>query len=72
MHRDLKLENIFLVLSKRREVPFTAKILDFGIAKLVADGLQKTGTQPLGSPLFMSPEQTDRKGKIGPPTDVWA
>jgi len=72
VHRDLKPENIFLAASKRREVPFTAKILDFGIAKLVADGLQKTGTQPLGSPLFMSPEQTDRKGKIGPPTDVWA
>src|SRR5262249_9547761 len=58
-------------VSKRRDVAFTAKILDFGIAKLVADS-QKTGTQPLGTPLFMSPEQTDRKGKICPATDVWA
>jgi formylglycine-generating enzyme required for sulfatase activity/serine/threonine protein kinase len=72
VHRDLKPENIFLAASRRRDVPFTAKILDFGIAKLVADGLQKTGTQPLGSPLFMSPEQTDRKGRICPATDVWA
>ncbi|NUP07385.1 MAG: SUMF1/EgtB/PvdO family nonheme iron enzyme [Polyangiaceae bacterium] len=72
VHRDLKPENIFLAASKRRDVPFTAKILDFGIAKLVADGMQKTGTQPLGSPLFMSPEQTDRKGRICPATDVWA
>jgi formylglycine-generating enzyme required for sulfatase activity/tRNA A-37 threonylcarbamoyl transferase component Bud32 len=72
VHRDLKPENIFLCVSRRREAPFTAKILDFGIAKLVADGMQKTGTQPLGSPLYMAPEQTDRKGKICPATDVWA
>jgi serine/threonine protein kinase len=72
VHRDLKPENIFLAASKRREVPYTAKILDFGIAKLVADGMQKTGTQPLGSPLYMAPEQTDRKGRICPGTDVWA
>jgi formylglycine-generating enzyme required for sulfatase activity/serine/threonine protein kinase len=72
VHRDLKPENVFLCVSKRREAPFTAKILDFGIAKLVADGMQKTGTQPLGSPLYMSPEQTDRKGRICPATDVWA
>lgn len=71
VHRDLKPENIFLAASKRRDATFTAKVLDFGIAKLVADS-QKTGTQPLGTPLFMSPEQTDRKGKICPGTDVWA
>jgi formylglycine-generating enzyme required for sulfatase activity len=72
VHRDLKPENIYLCVSKRRDVAFTAKILDFGIAKLVEDGMKKTGTQPLGSPLFMAPEQTDRKGKISPATDVWA
>jgi len=72
VHRDLKPENVYLCVSKRREGAFTAKVLDFGIAKLVADGMQKTGTQPLGSPLFMAPEQTDRKGKICPGTDVWA
>ena len=72
VHRDLKPENVFLTVSKRRDVAFTAKILDFGIAKLVADGIQKTGTQPLGSPLFMAPEQTDRRGRVCPATDVWA
>jgi formylglycine-generating enzyme required for sulfatase activity/tRNA A-37 threonylcarbamoyl transferase component Bud32 len=72
VHRDLKPENIFLAASKRRDTSFTAKVLDFGIAKLVADSVQKTGTQPLGTPLFMSPEQTDRKGRISPATDVWA
>ncbi len=72
VHRDLKPENIFLAASRRRDVAFTAKILDFGIAKLVEDSRQKTGTQPLGTPLFMAPEQTDRRGRICPATDVWA
>jgi eukaryotic-like serine/threonine-protein kinase len=71
VHRDLKLENIFLCASRRRDVAFTAKLLDFGIAKLVAESKQ-TGTQPLGTPLFMAPEQTDRRGRICPATDVWA
>src|SRR5262249_33938174 len=39
---------------------------------LMDDSRQKTGTQPLGTPLFMAPEQTDRKGRICPATDVWA
>ena len=73
VHRDLKPQNIFLGVSRRKDASFTAKILDFGIAKLVEDSQnQKTSTQPLGSPLFMSPEQTDRKGRISPATDVWA
>ncbi len=72
VHRDLKPENVFLAMSKRQNTAFTAKLLDFGIAKLVEDGRQKTGTQPLGSPLYMAPEQTDRKGRICPATDVWA
>jgi formylglycine-generating enzyme required for sulfatase activity/tRNA A-37 threonylcarbamoyl transferase component Bud32 len=72
VHRDLKPENIFLAASRRRDVAFTAKILDFGIAKLVEENMAKTGTQPLGTPLFMAPEQTDRRGKIRPATDVWA
>lgn len=70
VHRDLKLENVFLAASRSTRAPFTAKILDFGIAKLVADA-QKTGTQPLGTPLFMPPEQTDRRGRISPASDVW-
>ena len=30
------------------------------------------GTAPVGSPLFMAPEQTDAFGNICPATDVWA
>jgi eukaryotic-like serine/threonine-protein kinase len=70
VHRDLKPENLFIAESRREGVPFTVKILDFGIAKLVAERTAE-GTQPVGTPLFMAPEQTDRRGKIAPQSDVW-
>jgi formylglycine-generating enzyme required for sulfatase activity/serine/threonine protein kinase len=71
VHRDLKPENLFMAASRREGASFTVKILDFGIAKLVAERTHE-GTQPVGTPLFMAPEQTDRRGAIGPGTDVWA
>ncbi len=71
VHRDLKPENLFVASGRRREAPFTVKILDFGIAKLVEDQ-QGRATQPLGTPLFMAPEQAERSGRLSPATDVWA
>ncbi len=57
VHRDLKPDNIFLAESKTGER--TVKLLDFGIAKLLRDeSLAQTRTgQPMGTPLYMSPEQ---------------
>ena len=58
-HRDLKAENVF-VASDPDGAPYP-KLLDFGIAKLLApdDGLKhKTRTgAPIGTPYYMSPEQ---------------
>jgi len=58
-HRDLKAENIFL--GRDEEGAIFPKLLDFGIAKLMApeDGLKhKTRTgAPIGTPYYMSPEQ---------------
>ncbi len=48
------------------------KVLDFGIAKVSAEGKQATATMQGGSPQYMAPEQTERDGQIGPATDVWA
>jgi formylglycine-generating enzyme required for sulfatase activity/tRNA A-37 threonylcarbamoyl transferase component Bud32 len=70
VHRDLKPENVFVAASRRKDGGFTIKLLDFGVAKLMEAG--NTGTQPLGTPLFMAPEQTERAARIGPATDVWA
>lgn len=59
IHRDLKPENIFLT-DIHGEVDFV-KVLDFGIAKFIADGApQETLTQTgfiCGTPLYLSPEQ---------------
>ena len=57
IHRDLKTENIMLLESAAGR--FSAKILDFGIAKVAdapTDGQTCQGTI-LGTPEFMSPEQ---------------
>jgi serine/threonine protein kinase len=71
VHRDLKPNNLFLAASRTAGAPFSLKVLDFGIAKIVADA-KTTGTVGLGTPLWMAPEQTEAKGYVGPGTDVWA
>ncbi len=70
VHRDLKPENIYLTF--REDGSVKAKILDFGIAKLVEDGARTNATQAAGTPLYMAPEQTDRQSHVSPATDVWA
>ena len=50
VHRDIKPANLLLQSEGR------LKIADFGIAKLAASTLTKTGTT-VGSPAYMSPEQ---------------
>ena len=57
IHRDLKPENVFLLSDEDGRVE--AKLLDFGLVKLLADTSNhktKTGT-PMGTPYYMSPEQ---------------
>ena len=71
VHRDLKPENVFLAESRSSALPFMVKVLDFGIAKIVAEGRSRT-TAAMGTPLWMAPEQTESGGRITPATDVWA
>ncbi|MGH7435634.1 MAG: protein kinase domain-containing protein [Polyangiaceae bacterium] len=72
VHRDLKPSNVFLTKSRHASVPFTVKLLDFGIAKAMASAsLDRTATV-LGTPTWMAPEQTNVEGTVGPEADVWS
>ena len=73
VHRDLKPENIFLV--RDEEVPGgeRAKLLDFGIAKLLGDTSIKTQTSAvMGTPLYMSPEQCRGAGAVDERADIYS
>jgi serine/threonine-protein kinase len=71
VHRDLKPQNLFL--TTRDDGSPRLKILDFGIAKVVADGTKTAQqTAAIGTPIYMSPEQTTGDGTIGPPADLYA
>jgi tetratricopeptide (TPR) repeat protein len=72
VHRDLKPENLFLARSRRSGKERTLKILDFGIAKIVAEAHTGSATQSIGSPMWMAPEQTIAGSRITPATDIWA
>jgi len=63
VHRDIKPENILLT-------PRGACIVDFGIAKIGAQTLTKTGAA-LGTAAYMSPEQTRGSG-IDHRSDIWS
>ena len=71
VHRDLKPQNLFL--TQRDDGSPRVKILDFGIAKVVADRNRTAQqTAAIGTPLYMSPEQTTGDGTIGPRADLYA
>ncbi len=79
VHRDIKPENIFLVgaidahaASRKPNV----KVLDFGIAKMVATeeattSLTESGAM-LGTPYYMAPEQAFGERDVGAATDAWS
>jgi serine/threonine-protein kinase len=77
VHRDLKPDNVFL--AKGIEDTLVVKVLDFGIAKITAEGegaqteggLTGTGAM-LGTPYYMAPEQLFTDETIDYRCDVWA
>jgi TPR repeat protein len=71
IHRDLKPSNLFVT---RKSGALFVKVLDFGIAKsTVAEDLSLTaGTDVLGSPLYMSPEQHAATRSVDARSDVWS
>ncbi len=76
IHRDIKPENILVSLQDGRPV---AKIIDFGIAKAIAEDLDLQGSLTeqgfvVGTPTYMSPEQADRSlaDDVDTRTDVYS
>ena len=70
VHRDLKPANLFL--TTRDDGSPCLKVLDYGIAKMVASASQAETTRALGTPLYMAPEQVKGDGAIGPAADLYA
>lgn len=71
VHRDVKPDNVFL--SRLDRSILQPKILDFGVARaanMTDRRLTVLGTL-VGTPAYMSPEQTIGDSRVGPPTDVW-
>ncbi|MFC9662725.1 serine/threonine-protein kinase [Nocardia sp. NPDC127606] len=64
VHRDLKPSNVMLAIDG-------PKVIDFGIARVIADSALTTTGKFLGSPGFMCPEQVSGE-TLGPACDVFA
>jgi tRNA A-37 threonylcarbamoyl transferase component Bud32/tetratricopeptide (TPR) repeat protein len=65
IHRDLKPANVMI------DERGWAKVMDFGIARQVADALGKTATNTIvGTPVYMAPEQ--HRGDVRRESDVYA
>jgi len=65
VHRDLKPSNILV------KGDGTVKLVDFGIAKILAEGQDATRTVPLLTPGYASPEQLMNE-PAGPTSDVYS
>ena len=75
VHRDLKPSNILISLEDGQPVP---KVIDFGLAKAMHQSLTEHSIHTgygvmLGTPLYMSPEQADRRTlDIDTRTDIYS
>ena len=73
IHRDLKPDNVMLM--SRLGDPDFVKVLDFGLAKMLAEGASSVKTAYgvlLGTPQYMSPEACESKRDIDHRTDIYA
>jgi len=72
VHRDLKLDNIFLCDSPEDPSTPRVKVLDWGIAKVIAHDVHHTiEGQLVGTPQYLSPEQA-RGAAVSAQTDVYS
>jgi serine/threonine-protein kinase len=77
VHRDVKPENLFL--TQRSQGIEVIKMLDFGVSKVALTGSAFDNKVPLvrtmlpvGSPVYMSPEQIRASKDVDVRTDIWS
>jgi serine/threonine-protein kinase len=73
VHRDLKPANVYL--TKRDNGQMLVKLLDFGVSKIVdipADSRITGQGSPIGTPLYMAPEQAEGKDDVDGRADIWS
>ncbi|MBI2920812.1 MAG: protein kinase [Planctomycetes bacterium] len=66
IHRDIKPANVLIDRDGR------VKVVDFGLARVTTERSLTTTGELLGTPKYMSPEQADGQGGLGPATDVYS
>ncbi|HEU0033660.1 MAG TPA: serine/threonine-protein kinase [Kofleriaceae bacterium] len=72
IHRDLKLDNVFLVDNPDDPSTPRVKLLDWGIAKVLTHDVRHTVEgQLVGTPQYLAPEQA-RGAMVSPATDVYS
>jgi hypothetical protein len=74
VHRDVKPDNLILVASPGASAPGSVKVLDFGLAALLADrgdGLTDTNVV-MGTPDYMAPEQAEDPRSADIRADVYS
>lgn len=73
VHRDLKPDNLLIVVDRAVRVPQLVKVVDFGISKVVRTGEVQTGSgMSMGTPYFMAVEQYANAAEATAKADVFS
>lgn len=71
VHRDVKPANILVSGADDQDTRMTAKLTDFGIAKVMESTLATAQGAALGTANYLSPEQAEGL-KVGPSSDIYS